>query len=124
MKKTILSVLLVMFVLFFSIVFVNFYFSSLCGNTIIKEIVSPNRNLKVVMFKRDCGATTGFSTQLSIIDASDNMGNESGNVYIVDGLSNKHDVKWIDDSTISIQVGEGEIYKKLTTFKKVKIIYE
>jgi hypothetical protein len=57
----------------------------MCGNEIYKEYLSPNGELKAVIFQRDCGATTGFSTQISIIKADSNLKNESGNIYIVNG---------------------------------------
>jgi hypothetical protein len=39
----------------------------LCGNDPISETPSPNGQMKVVVFQRDCGATTGFSTQVSVL---------------------------------------------------------
>ena len=57
---------------------------SLCGNSVITESLSPDKQSKVVVFSRDCGATTGFSTQVSIIDASDALPNASGNTFSAD----------------------------------------
>ena len=37
-----------------------------CGNDLVKEVPSPNGKMKAVVFQRDCGATTGFSTQISL----------------------------------------------------------
>ncbi len=37
-----------------------------CGNEILKEVRSPTGKMKGVVFQRDCGATTGFSTQVSV----------------------------------------------------------
>ncbi|MBI1810912.1 MAG: hypothetical protein HY035_01370 [Nitrospirae bacterium] len=42
-------------------------FNSGCKNAIIKEILSPDQKRKIVVFARDCGATTGYSTQVSLI---------------------------------------------------------
>lgn len=47
-------------------------FDDICGNKIIQEIPSPNRKLKAVIFTRDCGATTGFSTQISLLSKTQN----------------------------------------------------
>lgn len=57
----------------------------ICGNEVYSEALSPDKKYKVVVFQRDCGATTGFSTQISIIDSTDDLKNESGNIYIIDG---------------------------------------
>lgn len=59
--------------------------TDMCGNDLHKEYPSPNNHFKAVVFQRDCGATTGFSTQISIIDSSQQLDNESGNVYIING---------------------------------------
>lgn len=56
----------------------------LCGNKVLAEAVSPDQRLKGVVFQRDCGATTGFSTQVSIIGAQDALPNASGNVFTAD----------------------------------------
>lgn len=55
-----------------------------CGNKVLAEAVSPDQRLKVVVFQRDCGATTGFSTQVSIIGAQEALPNASGNVFTAD----------------------------------------
>jgi hypothetical protein len=57
----------------------------LCGNKIITEVPSPDGKLKAVSFVRDCGATTGFSTQVSIIPADSYLPNEAGNAFTSDG---------------------------------------
>ena len=43
-----------------------------CGeDELISEAVSPSQAMKVVVFMRDCGATTSFSTHVSILDSSE-----------------------------------------------------
>jgi hypothetical protein len=56
----------------------------MCGNEIISEFPSPEGNKKVVVFQRDCGATTGFSTQASILGNDQVLENESGNLFTSD----------------------------------------
>jgi hypothetical protein len=53
----------------------------LCGNRILKTIPSPDGRLNAVIFERDCGATTGFSTQLSVLSAADTLPNDPGNLF-------------------------------------------
>jgi hypothetical protein len=60
------------------------FFDSLCGNTVLKSLSSPDGKLKAVVFERDCGATTGFSTQLSVLGAGDPLPNDEGNIFIAD----------------------------------------
>ncbi len=56
----------------------------MCENEIIKEEVSPSGDAKAVVFQRDCGATTGFSTQISIFGSGQSH-SESGNAFVGDG---------------------------------------
>lgn len=44
-----------------------------CGNTVINESSEPGGEMKVVVFERDCGATTGFSTQVSVMRTSEHV---------------------------------------------------
>jgi hypothetical protein len=61
---------------------INQAFDNVCGNQILSESLSPDRTYRVVVFQRDCGATTGFSTQVSILKAMETLPNESGNLFI------------------------------------------
>jgi hypothetical protein len=45
--------------------------------------MSPDGNGMAVLFDRDCGATTGFSTQVSLVGA-DERPDGSGNVFVAD----------------------------------------
>jgi hypothetical protein len=54
-----------------------------CGNRIAAEHVSPDARHRVVVFARDCGATTGFSAQVSVLGTDEVMENEAGNAFVV-----------------------------------------
>ncbi len=56
----------------------------MCGNDIVSELPSPDGLRKVVVFERDCGATTGFSTQVSVLLANATLSNKEGNLFIAD----------------------------------------
>jgi len=58
--------------------------SSMCDNQVLQEILSQDKKLKAVVFQRDCGATTGFSTQVSVIKADEKLQNKKGNVFSAD----------------------------------------
>ena len=56
-----------------------------CGNDVLTETKSPDGRLRVVVFQRDCGATTGFSTQVSVIASGEAFqSTQSGNVFVAD----------------------------------------
>lgn len=54
-----------------------------CGNSVVSSKAAPDALHVAVLFQRDCGATTGFSTQISILDAGKQLSG-SGNVFTAD----------------------------------------
>ncbi len=50
-----------------------------CGNHIYREVYSPDKRYKAVLFERNCGAPSGYTTHISIIDASEQLENQTGN---------------------------------------------
>ena len=54
-----------------------------CGNRVIEDLPSPDGRQHAVVFVRDCGATTDFSTQVSVLPAGEAV-SDGGNVFIVD----------------------------------------
>jgi hypothetical protein len=56
----------------------------MCANQVLQEVRSPSGKNKVVVFQRDCGATTGFSTQASILPSTEALPHAAGNVFVAD----------------------------------------
>jgi hypothetical protein len=51
---------------------------------LLVSVPSPDSRLMAVVFERDCGATTGASTQVSVIPFGAALPNKAGNVFIAD----------------------------------------
>lgn len=79
--------------------------SDLCGNEVVASVASPSGALRAVVFTRDCGATTGFSTQLSILPAAEALPAESGNALVLDDEV-PLTVSWLSDTVVRV-VGGG-----------------
>ncbi len=115
--KTLKSTAKVLGVIILLLVFIiggcNFLISSfsdgLCGNEIFQEVYSPDHEYKAVVFQRDCGATTSFSTQISILKASAKLPDESGNAFAMDGHPDWAGVKinWETNRLVSIEYAAG-----------------
>jgi hypothetical protein len=45
----------------------------LCGNDLLATVPSHDGRLKAVVFQRGCGATTGFSTHVSVLTAAEQL---------------------------------------------------
>lgn len=56
-----------------------------CGNSLAEELMSPDGRFKAVVFERSCGATTGFTTNISILVASGILPDGAGNLFASEG---------------------------------------
>ena len=85
-----------------------------CTNDLIARIPSPDARYDAVVFQRDCGATTGFSTQVSILRSRDSLPSDSsGNVFVADtdhgkapagpGGGPSVDVRWTSPDSLEIR---------------------
>ena len=94
-----------------------------CRNEIREELVSPDGTNKVVIFSRDCGATTGFNCQGSILPAGDPLpGDDGGNAFIFDAGGAK--VTWADAKTLTVSVeGSARAFKREEAVRGVKLAY-
>ena len=121
--------------IFIGILFLRFKPNEICGNHIIDSKFSPNKKYKLLIFSRDCGATTGFSTQISIIDSNEILEQkDTGNVFIADDDHGKAKTKgeiinlntrWINNENLVIEYPKNaRIYKNDDSEKGINIIYK
>lgn len=107
----------------------------LCGNQVAQEVSSPTRNYRAIVFERDCGATTGFSTQVSILPANKKLKNEPGNIFAAEG--DRHGVpldshgamglkvEWKGDHELRIgSPGAAQVFRKIPEYQGVRITYD
>jgi hypothetical protein len=91
-------------------------FGSMCGNQIITEQLSPDKKYKFIVFVRDCGATTGFSTQVSILRNDKKLrDDDSGNVLTI---SDHYYGDWYN------KYGGADVKAEWTTNKKILIRFD
>ncbi len=102
--------------------------SDMCDNQIISQMLSPEKDLKAILFTRDCGATTTTSYQVSVLNPWDSLSNaDSGNVFVSYASPS---LQWKDNRTLLITRTPAEkIFqqqKSITVwpmFKNVQIEY-
>lgn len=86
----------------------------MCGNELLDRIPCPAGRHDAILFQRDCGATTGFSTQLSVLAAGQSLPTDSGgNVLVADTDKGKAPsgpgggpevrARWLSADTLEIQ---------------------
>jgi len=81
---------------------------STCVNQIAGQFPSPDRNYQALVFSRDCGATTEFSAQISLLQAGASLTNHPGNLFIASSkgsqeVSSEIRVQWVGDRTLRIE---------------------
>jgi hypothetical protein len=109
---------------------------AMCANEPLGEVLSPDGARKAVVFQRDCGATTGFSTQVSVIaSSSSTLDNSSGNVFVADtdhgsasagpGGGPWVSVHWLaPDQLLVRHQANARVFKAELQFRAVHIRYE
>jgi hypothetical protein len=84
-----------------------------CRNQVLEEVPAPSKPLRAVVFQRDCGATTGFSTQVSVLPAGARLPAAHGNAFDAStdrgaapsgaGGGPEVSVRWVDDTRLLIR---------------------
>lgn len=55
--------------------------SGLCGNTEILRLTSPDGRHDAILFEHNCGATTDFTTHVSVLPAGTELDDDGGNAF-------------------------------------------
>ena len=85
---------------------------SMCGNEIVQTSLSPSGNLTAVVFSRNCGTTTSFNTQVSVLTSAQLPTKDSGNLLVVDDQIDLQ-LSWVSESQLSIRgVGSSQVFKQ------------
>jgi len=95
-----------------------------CSNTIEKRINSFDSKSKILIFKRDCGATTGNSIQISVLQLKDSLPNDVGNIFISNARGGV-EASWVNEKIIQIKYDRNlQIYKKDLLVSGFQVIYQ
>ncbi len=83
-----------------------------CRNRSLSAVTAPDGGARAITFERSCGATTDFSTQVSLLRAGQDT-TEAGNVFVADadhgnaprgpGGGPKVSVEWHGSDTLLIR---------------------
>lgn len=105
-----------------------------CVNTEISTIVAPDRKVRAVMFERNCGATTGFTTQIAIVKPGEQL-LPSKTVYRADDNHGAAftgnwggpwaEMKWADSRHLLIRyAAKSSLYQKQVEADGIEIDYQ
>ena len=105
-----------------------------CSNTLVQVLKAPGGRHAAALFQRDCGATTSFSTQISLLVPGDKV-TGGGNVFIADDnhgaaavgkwQGSWADVRWLSPDHLLVRyAAKSRIFKQAHDVAGVKITYE
>jgi hypothetical protein len=108
--------------------------SEACQNTVVERWLAPNGQNEAVLFQRDCGATTGFSTQVSLVRAGADP-DAGGNIFRADDDHGKAktgswggpwaEVRWNSPNELVVRYAEGSrIFDQETSESGVTVRYQ
>jgi hypothetical protein len=85
--------------------------TGMCENTLVSSLRSPTGVSRAILFERSCGATTDFSTQISVIGEGESVVG-GGNVFVATTSDSASivgewggpyaELEWIDDQILLI----------------------
>ncbi len=105
-----------------------------CHNEQLADLASPGGRHRAVVFQRDCGATTGFSTQLSVLSAGATLPDSGGNVFSADtdhgrapagrGRGPRVTARWLAPDTLEVRYdARARVFMKAATAADVSVRY-
>ena len=108
---------LLLFLLFIISLDDDSLFPGLCGDEIINQISSPEGDFNAIIFERDCGATTSFSTHVALMPnnkpSSSTVRNRKRSVVVADcnhnaapqgpGGGPEMRLRWLSNKKLEIQ---------------------
>jgi hypothetical protein len=88
-------------------------------------VLSPSGKTAAVVFGTDCGATTGFNTQLSVLPSDVAFDRDKYPPVLVLKDKKELGLRWISDVALAVAIPEGAYeYKRLGTSGDVTVTYQ
>ncbi|MBP1475333.1 hypothetical protein J7I44_13555 [Frateuria sp. MAH-13] len=93
-----------------------------CDDEVVSTVPSPSHAASAVVFNRNCGATTGLNTQVSLVRAGA-APSGGGNALILDGTVPLK-LRWVSESRLLITgLGSAKIFKQEQSVAGVSVAY-
>lgn len=101
-----------------------------CSNTVLSASVSPDKLHRAIIFQRDCGATTAFSVQVSVLAIKERV-RGGGNTFVADAGRPAEKIpdvrlRWLANNVLQIRYAPHllRIFKQRRKLGTVTVIYE
>jgi len=112
--RSAIAALVIAFIGFSSLIYIFLISFPLfeCENKIAAFYPSPDERKKLMVFERNCGATTDFVTHILLADFQDKLSNDSvGNILIAKGSSQTLEIEfeWLNATSVKLISGPNKI---------------
>ena len=96
-----------------------------CENVVNERVISPDKSFQAVWFSRNCGATTGSNSQVSVVPATDADVQDSGNVLVLNESSPLR-MHWRSERELVITGADdgAAVIKKNAAVAGISVVYE
>lgn len=97
---------------------------NLCGVTVRRIVPAPDAKAALVTFEVDCGATTPFSTQVTLVPSGASFSREKFPAFLA--IKGRHDLapRWLNAQAVDVPVpSSAEFYQKKDLSNGVHITY-
>lgn len=95
-----------------------------CANEILQEIPSPDNKFVAVIFQRNCGATTGYTTEVSVLPMTENLPDEGGNAFWLDS-DLEVEVEWTENRQLKVISADlPDSFREKRQVGDIQVIYE
>jgi len=95
---------------------------ALCANTMTQRASSPDGRYDAVVFTRDCGATTDYSTQVTLLSRGAHLPDRAGIVFISVHPTGAQ-VEWVSADTLMVRYGSANPSLREPSVHGVSIVY-
>ncbi len=105
-----------------------------CGNQLILRVPSPDRVHDAVIYERDCGATTDFSTQVTLLRAGAELPHDPSPILVIDSDHGRAvagpgggplvEATWVSSDSLVVSFDEhARVFQHLSQFSNIGIRY-
>lgn len=96
-----------------------------CEDEVLARFPSPTEDREVVLFRRNCGATTAYNWQLALTDPGSARFAQSVVFYVSEREPNGEGlIDWTSSDTVRVVGAPDTRFKKLPVVGDVHILYE
>jgi len=96
-----------------------------CSDRVVREVKSPDKVLTATWYVKNCGATTDFSTVVSLHKAGSSFKDDSDIVFVAKGRGELR-LAWNNSHQLSIQCvacQRTDVFKEVTKFADIDIAF-